>query len=179
MRPKLALVLLLATVALAASGCGKKSQPPTATEWANSVCTAITTWTDSLSSAASSVTNGNATKESLQSAAGDVQDATTTLADDLKSLGKPDTQAGQQAQQALNDLSTQIDANVKTIQNAVGNASGVAGALTAISTVSATLVTMGNEVKATYKQVSALDPGGELQNAFKQADACAPLRNAK
>src|SRR5262245_23041145 len=123
--------MLLATIAVAASGCGKK-KPPTATVWMNSLCTAITTWTDSLTTAAQSVASGNATKESLQSAAGDVQDATKTFADDLRSLGKPDTQAGHQAQQSLDSLSTQIDTNVNTIQTEIDNASGLSGVLAAI-----------------------------------------------
>jgi hypothetical protein len=173
-RPALALVL--AVVALAVSGCGKKSQPPTATDWANSVCTAITTWTGALSSTADSLKSGNLDKASLQDAAKQVKDATSTFADDLRTAGKPNTQSGRQAQQALDDLSGQIDSSMKTIQDSVDGASGVTGALTAISAVSSTLVTMGNEVRSTYQQLSKLDASGELQDAFKQADACAPLR---
>jgi hypothetical protein len=174
---RIALGLLLATVAVAASGCGKKSTP-TPTNWMNNLCTAITTWTDSLSTSAKSVTGGNATKDSLQSAAGDVQDATKKFADDLRSLGKPNTQAGQQAQQSVDKLSTQIDANVNSIQTAINDVSGLSGVLTAISSISATLVTMQNEVKTTYQQLTKLDASGELKKAFDSAEACAPLRSA-
>jgi hypothetical protein len=174
---RIALGLLLATVAVAASGCGKKS-PPTPTSWMNNLCTAITTWTDSLSTSAKSVTGGNATKDSLRSAAGDVQDATKKFADDLRSLGKPNTQAGQQAQQSVDKLSTQIDTNVNSIQTAINDASGLTGVLTAISSISATLVTMQNEVKSTYQQLTKLDTSGELKKAFDSAEACGPLRSA-
>jgi len=172
-----ALALLLTAVALAASGCGKK-KPPTTTEWMNNLCTAITTWTGSLSTATQSVTNGSATKESLQSAAGDVEDSTKTFADDLRSLGKPNTQAGQQAQQSLDHLATQIDANVQTIQVAIDNATGLSGVLTAIGSVSATLAAMREEVKSTYQQLTTLDASGELKQAYNSAEACAPLRNS-
>jgi hypothetical protein len=173
----LALALLLTVVAVAATGCGKK-KPPTTTQWMNNLCTSITTWTDSLSSAAQSVTSGSATKDSLQSAAGDVQDATKTFADDLRSLGKPNTQAGAQAQQSLDSLSTKIDSNVKTIQTAIDNASGLSGVLTAISSVSATLAVMRDEVRSTYEQLTKLGASSELKQAFNSAQACAPLRNA-
>jgi hypothetical protein len=176
-KPFLALAPLLVALAFGATGCGRKSKPSSAVEWANGVCTAITTWTGSLSSTASSLEQSKLDRQSLESAAGDVQDATRTLADDLRSLGKPDTEAGQAAQQSLDDLSAQVDANAKTIRSAVDGASGVSGALAAVSTVGSTLRTMGRQVRAAYAQLSRLDPAGELRSAFRQADACAPLRS--
>jgi hypothetical protein len=176
-KPALALAPLLVALAFGAAGCGRRSKPSSTVDWANGVCTAITTWTGSLSATASTLEQSSLDRHSLESAAGDVRDATRTLADDLRALGKPDTQAGQAAQQSLDDLSAQADANVETIRNAVDGASGVGGALGAVSTVGSTLATMGRQVRAAYAQLSRLDPGGELRSAFRQADACAALRS--
>lgn len=53
--------------------------------------------------------------------------------------------------------------------------SSAADALGAISTVSATVATMGHNVTATVDDMKQLDPKGELEQAFHQAAACSPL----
>ena len=111
----------------------------------------------------------------MNQAASDAKDATQTLAKSLKKLGKPDTQAGQQAQDDMNQLSDQLNASAKTIDDATKNASGAAGVLTAVSTVSATLVTMGKDVSTAVTNLQKLDPKGELETAFKQASSCKTL----
>jgi membrane-bound lytic murein transglycosylase B len=169
--------LLVALAALAAAGCGgSSSSDTTATDtWASGVCTAVSTWKTSLTGIATTVKSGGVSQDSLNSAATQAQDATKTLADSLKKLGKPDTQAGQQAKDAVDQLSSELSKNVKTIQDAISNASGAAGVLTAVSTASSTLVTMGDEVSATLTDLQKLDPKGEIQQAFKQSSSCKSL----
>jgi len=169
--------LLVAVAALAAAGCGgssSNSTTPTDT-WASGVCTAISTWKTSLTSIESSVKSGGATKASLNAGVTQAKDATATLAKDLKKLGKPDTQAGQQAKDAVDQLSSELTKNAQTIQDAITNASGAAGLVTAISTASATLLTMGNEVSSTIGDLQKLDPKGEIEQAFKQSASCKAL----
>src|SRR6187549_4123828 len=90
-------VLAVATALLLAAGCGGGDETSGATDWANSVCSAATTWSDSVSAAATSLQGGNLTKDSVESAVDDVTEATKTLADDLKDVGKPDTEDGEKA----------------------------------------------------------------------------------
>lgn len=168
---------LVAAVALLAAGCGgssSSSATPTDT-WASGVCTAITTWKTSLTNIESTVKSGGLSKESISGATTQAAAATNTLAQDLKKLGKPDTQAGQTAKSDLDQLSSELTKNVKTIQDAVSGASGAAGVLTAVSTASSTLVTMGQEVSSTLTSLQKLDPKGEIQQAFKQANSCKSL----
>jgi methyl-accepting chemotaxis protein len=173
---KLALAVMALAVAFAAAGCGKEEKP-TATQWADNFCGAVTTWRDSLQTAASSVTGGNISKDSLQSASDDAQSATDTFVKNVKKLGKPPTKAGDEAQQQINDLSDEIDSGTQTMTDAVDNVSGIAGVLSAVSTVTATLSTMSTQVQTTYTSLKKLDPSGELQTAFKQADACKNLNS--
>ena len=119
------------------------------------------------------------TKSGLQTAAGDAKSATETLASDLKGLGKPDTPAGQQAQDSLDQLSTSLQQNVTTIENAVKGASGVSGVLTAVPTVTATFATMGTEVKTTFTDLQGLDAKGELKTAFTNSSACNTLTGGR
>jgi hypothetical protein len=173
-------VLVLSAV-LVAAGCGgdnSTSNTTSPSEWANGVCSAITTWTDSVKSAGASLKGGNLSKTGLDSAANDVKTATDTFVSDLKSLGKPDTKAGAQAKTSIDQLSSDVDKDVQDMQSAVHSASGVSGVLTAVSSVSATLATMNNQVKSTFSELEQLDPAGELDQAFQDASACSSLNGS-
>jgi uncharacterized phage infection (PIP) family protein YhgE len=170
---------LLGSIAVVAAGCGGKSKPPTPTDWANGVCSALTTWKTSLTSAVDSVKGGNVTKDSVKSAADDAKDATNKLTDDLKKLGKPNTTAGAQAQQTVDQLSTQVSDGVDTIQTTVKNISSVSSALAAVTSVNSTLKTLQSDITTAYKTLSNIDPGGELQQAFRSAPDCASFRTSQ
>jgi hypothetical protein len=169
------IVAVVATVTLAA-GCGGKSdsESTSAGEWANNLCSAIGTWTGSVRSAASSL-KGNVSESSLKSGSEDISKATGKLEDDLKGLGKPDTESGQKVKETIDTLSGQLKTDVEKIDEAVKGVSGGNGVLTALSTVSSTLSTVGDQVKAAFTNVQQLDTKGELANAFKNASACKSL----
>jgi hypothetical protein len=177
------LVVPLLAAAILAAGCGggdsssttgssTGSSATSAGDWANSVCEAFTTWTTAITSAGQSVKD-NPTEDGLRSAGDDIKSATQTLSDELKGLGRPDTESGQQAKDTVDQLATKLDANQQKIQTAIDNASGTSGALATVSTVSATLVTMGNDLRTTFQQLDQIDGQGELADAFQQSDACA------
>jgi len=168
--------VIVAGLAFVAAGCGGKSEPaavPT-NEWANDVCGALVTWTTTMKSLATSL-KSNPTKAGLQDAVNQAEDATKTLSSDLKGLGKPDTQAGQQAKDDISTLSDQLSADVDKIQSSVNDASGVSGTLSAISVASATLVTMGQQVSTTFGDLQKLDAKGELESAFSSSSSCKQL----
>jgi len=173
MRHVLTLALVV-VVAVLAAGCGSK-KPMTTAEWANGVCSAVGTWKDSLTSAAEPLKSGNVSKDSLQTAANDVKSATDTLQSDLKDLGKPNTQAGQQAQDEINTLTSELQTDVDTIKSAAEGASGVSGISSAVTTATTTVSTMKAQVSSTVTSLKQLDAKGELNTAFKQADSCQQL----
>jgi len=82
---------------------------------------------------------------------------------------------GVTAKTSVNQLAQQLTTGRKTIESAIQGASGTTGVLTAVSTVSSTLVTLSTGVSSTVTKLQQLDPKGELQQAFKDADSCAPL----
>jgi hypothetical protein len=179
MRRLAVLAVAAAALAFVAAGCGGKSQPaavPTS-EWANDVCGDLVTWTTTIKSLSKNI-QSNPTKAGLQDAVTQAEDATKTLSSSLKSLGKPDTSAGQQAKDDLSSLADELSADVDKIQSAVKSASGVSGTLTAISTASATLVTMGQQVSATFGQLQKLDAKGELEKAFSSSSSCKQLTSS-
>jgi hypothetical protein len=178
MSPRLAFAALpLAALTFLAAGCGGSSSDTSATtEWAGNVCTAVVTWTDSITASVNSLSGGNLSKDSLQGVADDAKSATETLIDDLKGLGKPDTEAGQQAQDTLNQLADDLQSDVDAIDSAVNE--GSSSTLSTIATVTTTLQTMGTQLSTAFSDLEQLDAKGELENAFKQADSCDQLTSS-
>jgi len=174
------LAAAIATAVLLAAGCGASSDTAssdtTPTEkWADGLCSSITTWTSSLTSIVDSLKGGELSKDALTGAVDDAKTATDTFTSDLEALGRPDTEAGQQAKDSIDQLSTDIKADMKTIEDAVGGASGASGILSAVSVVSTTLVTAGNQISSTIAGFKDLDAKGELESALKQATSCQSL----
>ena len=170
--------MLALACAIVAGGCGGDDESSTS-EWADDTCSAATTWTDSISAAAQSLQGGNLSQEAFQSAVDDVKEATETFTDDLEDLEAPETEAGQQAKESIDQLADELQPEVDELESAVEDAegAGASGILSAVPVISSTLMTMGNEVSSTFSELQQLDVGGELEDAFEQADSCDELRN--
>jgi hypothetical protein len=118
---------------------------------------------------------GDLSRNGLESAVDDAKGATETLVTDLKELGTPDTEAGAEAKSAIDELSSELSKDVDEIQTALDDASGVSGVLTAVSTVSATLASMGTQLTSTFGDLESLDAKGELESALSQSSSCTEL----
>jgi uncharacterized protein YoxC len=179
--------LLAATVAgaaLLAAGCGSSSDSSSSdtsptTEWADSLCSAINTWTASITSIGDTIKSGDISKDSLTTAVDDAKSATETLTSDLKGLGKPDTEAGQEAKDSVDKLSSDLQSEVTTIEDELDGASGIAGYIAAAPAIATALGTMGTDVTSTVTTLQGLDAKGELQNAFDDASSCFDLTGSK
>jgi len=172
------LVIGLLAVSLA-SGCGGDDAGggPSATEWADDVCSTITTWSESIRSTADSLRGGNLTEDELRSAVDDFESATSDFVDDLRGLGEPDTEAGDKAKESLDQLSRNVEENVSKMKRTVDDASGVSGIVEAAAAVSASLSAMGEQLSSTFAELEQLDPAGELERAFSDADSCDKLES--
>jgi chromosome segregation ATPase len=170
-------IALMFVLALLVSACGKSSSSggTSTSEWANGFCSAITSWTTSIKDTGKKLQSGNISKESLKTAAQSFEDSTNTLADDLKALGKPDTDVGKKAAKAVDELADKVQQDAQEIKSAVDKASGLKETQAALAGVSTTLTTMGTQVSSTFAKLSDLDAKGELEKAFKDAPACKTL----
>jgi ABC-type transporter Mla subunit MlaD len=174
------LLIPITAAALLAAGCGGSDDETSATtDWADDVCSAMTEWSMSIESAADSLKGGNLSRNGLEAAVEDIKSATDTFVTDVRDVGRPDTDAGQQAKESLDQLADDVEQNMAKIESAVDDASDVSGVLTAVSVASATLVTMGDQISSTVEGLAELDARGELTEAFERADACADLRTSR
>jgi hypothetical protein len=171
---RLQLSALVIVVLLA--GCGGDSGSSASEDYANSVCGDLSTWVTDVNGAVISLTDaGLATdKEDVQSAVDQAKDATDDLLSSLEELGPPETDAGQEAKSELDSLGATLRQQIETVDQALDADTGAA-ALTA--TVTAALSTAATAVESTYNELKGLDPGGELEDAFKNADDCRSLQD--
>lgn len=175
---KLALLPVGLAVVVAA-GCGgssSSSSSPSPKDWANGLCSAISTWSQSVQKSGQALQSGKVTKDNLTATTGDIKSATHQLAEDLKGLGKPNTDAGQEAKDAIDKLSQQIDGDVEEMQKAADKAGSTAsGAVAAASSIASTLSKMGTQIGTAASQLQSADAKGELEQGFKDAPACKSL----
>jgi hypothetical protein len=171
------LLAIVAAIALMAGGCGgddESSAESSAENWANDVCTNLSQWITDVDDAVRSLT-----AEGLNFDTGDIRDAvdqagsaTDELVKDLRGLGPPDTDAGQQAEQELEDLSSELEDQLNTVEQAVDSGGG---ALALAGTVSAALSVAIAALEQTYESLQGLDPGGELEQGFRDSKDCDSL----
>ena len=171
MRKAVALALLAAALL---AGCGGDDGPPSATEWADDLCSALGDWTSSLTSAAESVTAAPS-RESVESAVDDVEGATQQLVDDVGDLETPDLESGQQAEASVDELSDSLSAEVEKVKETAENAT-LGNISQSVSAISASFSAMRQQISAAFTELEGLDPGGELRTAFEEADSCSELQ---
>jgi hypothetical protein len=161
----------------AAEATRSPSASPT-DEWADGFCTAITTWTDSLTSVREQFTSPSSlSKEALEGAASDIKGSTDELVSDLRALGAPDTESGEEIKSSLDELSNTLESEVANVEGAVDDVSGLTGIPGALTSVSTSLSAMGTAFASTLEAVGNADVDGELQTALEDSPACADITN--
>ena len=174
-----AVVTCVLSLSLVAGGCGgddDSSSAAPAEEWADSFCSALTTWTSDLEAAAEPLGDvSSLSEESIRQAADEAKDATETLTENMRSLGAPDTSSGDQVETAVEDLSTELESGAQQIEDAVADVSSVADVPAALGSVTTTLSQLGREVGGALQTIGEADASGELETAFESADSCAEL----
>jgi hypothetical protein len=169
--------IVIAAIAMRLSDDG----PQTTEEWAGEVCTSLSDWRDSITSLAD-VTGEPLTADTLRDKLGDADDATADLVTQLRELGPPDLEAGDELQQQLDESADELESSFDALrdsadaaaeappseflQQLAGLASDFAALQTAISSTVTSLenANVGQESKA------------ELEQAFADAPSCQSLR---
>jgi hypothetical protein len=170
-----AVALLVVVLALMAAGCTAEGERP-AVEWADGLCSAIVTWREDLRLIANRFDDPSSLdRESFEDAASDAVDETEEFIDELRDLGRPDTEAGEAAEEALDELSDELETSLDRIAEEIENASGLPGTIESVANIVGELGEMGVAVDNAYTMIRAQDVSGELRTAFEQAESCDEL----
>ncbi|HEX2496961.1 MAG TPA: hypothetical protein VHK46_09015 [Gaiellaceae bacterium] len=105
----------------------------------------------------------------------DVEGSTQQLVDDVEGLETPDLEAGQQAEESVDELSDSLSAEVEKVKETADSAT-LGNISETVSAISASFSEMSQQISAAFTQLEGLDPGGELRTAFEQSDSCSELQ---
>lgn len=171
------LVTLMIAFAFSLSACGgdEGSETMSPSEWADSLCSDLSQWKSSVESVAGSLGGGNLSQEQLQAVVNEVAAPTEMLVGNLQDLGRPDTEGGQEAQDAVNQLADELQTGIGEMEDAAAGASGGTDARQAAAAIGATATMMSDEVSSTLTSVGQQN---ELKSALDQSDACNDLSSS-
>jgi hypothetical protein len=155
---------------------------PTASEWAESVCTDLGTWRTSITSLAD-VGGGTLTPESLGDKLGEAKSATQTLVTELNDLGAPDLESGDQLKDELDSAANELESSFDTLKQGAQDAADASSpadfrqALAALAPqFQALLDTISTTVDDLQNANVGEDAKAELQQAFSEAASCQQLQ---
>src|SRR6478672_13937821 len=146
----------VAAAALAAglASCGGSSSKSESTStssasataaWADNFCGAFLTWRTTVK--ASVPKSGSLTTDTLKQSASAIADANDELASEIDDLGKPPTPGAEKAKAAAQQLSDELRSAGKKITDATSSIAGPSDVLPAVSTITASLTAMGDDLK--------------------------------
>jgi hypothetical protein len=166
--------LLLAVLVL--GGCGGDNQSQ-AEKWVDNVCTSIGDWRQELSTTTSDLTtkaqNGTLNLNELSSGLNSALNDTKKLVNNLRDVGPPNTEAGKEARQKLDEVTSTVESSIDTARSKAQSAGSLPAAIAAVAP---DLTQAAANVTSQLQQISQLDPKGELGKAIDDTKSCQDLR---
>jgi hypothetical protein len=118
----------------------------------------------------------NVTRTDLTAAANQAKSATSRLADDLREIGPPDTDSGEQAQQELQQLGEGLEQHATKAQALVQSGSTSSAGI--VATAQSVLVEIGAAADEVKSALTSLQQAGEdIRDGIESSDACTQLKN--
>jgi hypothetical protein len=173
----IAAVALVAGLSVAAAGCGGDDTSD-AEQWADDVCTELNTWADSVTTTITSLLSQGLgiTRDDLSTAANQASAATSRLVDGLKEIGPPDTDSGEQAQQALEQAGDQLEQHADKAKELVDGASASGSSLVEVGrSVLAEIGAAADAVKSALGTIG--DAGDDIKSGIEDSDSCQKLKD--
>lgn len=147
-------------------------------KWAGDVCGAVASWEDTMSAITTDFSDG-ISREVVSEKVAEAGDATRELADELRDIGAPETEASDEAQSAIEQLADDVESTVDGIREEVEAlpSSGADGLVAGVEEVRSELSQLAVEARVTLDQIRALDSADELMTAIEGNETCQDLRD--
>lgn len=160
-----------------------EDEPETTVQWADSVCSSLADWRSSIASLAEPG-DDPLTADVLRDRLERADDATSDLVDDLRDLGPPDVEEGDEVRRALDAAVAGLAASYADAQSAAEDAADAESpaelleALAELADDFAALADQVGDIVATLQSASLFgDASDELEQAFADADSCQALQS--
>ena len=180
-----AIVLGIAVVVLAAviaRVTEDDSGSPDTSAWASSVCTSLSDWQSSITALAD-VSGGELTKESLGEKLDAAETATEQLVTELKDLGPPALESGDELKQQLDSAADSLQSSYDSLESGAQDAldaDSPAAFLQALAALAPEFQNLLDQIRTAVTDLEnanvAEDAKTELQQAFSQAESCQTLK---
>jgi hypothetical protein len=155
--------------------------PPTTEEWAGSVCTSLSDWNESIASLHAG--GEPLTADSLRDKLGDASDVTSDLVTQLRDLGPPDLESGDELEQQLDASVDELESSYDSLENRAQEvADAPAGEfLQQLAALGSDFAAFQTAIAGTVTTLQNADVAesskAELQQAFADAPSCESLRS--
>jgi uncharacterized membrane-anchored protein YhcB (DUF1043 family) len=165
--------IVIAAVAMRLSD----DEPPTTAEWTESVCSSLVDWRESITSLAD-VSGEPLTADSLRDRLDDADAATSELVTELRDLGPPDLEAGDELQEQLDESIGELESSFDSLQESAEEAADApASELAGLASDFAALQdAIGSTASALENANVAEESKAELQQAFADTPSCQSLQ---
>jgi hypothetical protein len=175
-RRRLALAGAVLALAATAVSCGGDDETDSTAAWASDFCSAITGWTDELENITSQFSDAsNLSQEGLQSAAEDARGVTQDLVDELRALGAPPTESGDEIEATLDELSTTLEDETESIEERAQDVSNLTELPDAIQDISGSLAAISSAFSSALTAIQESDARGDLRTALEDTPECAGI----
>jgi hypothetical protein len=158
-----------------------EDDPETTQEWADQVCTSLSDWRASITSLAD-VGGEPLTADSLRERLSDAEEATSELGSELRELGPPDLDGGDELEAELNGATAQLQASFEDLkEGAEAAADAPAGEfLGELAQLAPDFAALQAAIAQTVTTLREADVGeesrAELEQAFAASPSCQSLR---
>jgi len=170
----------LAVLASSVAGCGESTTQKQTDQYAQGLCTSISTWTRQINAIAASLTNGtpqHVARTKLVRA----RTATIQLVTDVQALQVPDVSGAQEARQHVDRLVADSQATIITLQVAKKQidsyGTGARNIATVALPVALQLANLVSEGKSTVTALKVVK--GPFEKAVKKSEACKAIESAQ
>ena len=158
---------------LLAAGCGGEEESASEA-WAGDFCSAAADWRSSIDEAIAQVGDpANLSFESLRGAIDDGLSATETFVADIREIGPPETEAGQEAAGIVDSMASDLESDVDQLRSALETESSSVPELLEKAGQASTLIgQMAQQLQSSVQELEGLEPADELGNALRDNEDC-------
>jgi hypothetical protein len=149
--------------------------------WADSVCSDLVDWRSSITALAD-VSGGTLTSESLREKLDEAQTATEDLIAELRDLGPPDLESGDELEQQLDSAADGLESSYESLASQAQDAADAetpAAFLQALAALAPQSQSFLDQIQSTATDLQNADVSedakAELEQAFSESESCQAL----
>jgi hypothetical protein len=170
-------VLLAIALALAAGcGGGDDEEQSSSQAWVNDFCSAAADWRSSLEDVVQGLSPSDLSEDGIRNAVDQGVNVTESFLDDVRGLGAPDTEAGQQAKDIVDSMAASVQSTVDDLQGMVADSGSLQDLIAKIPQASSELGQLQQDLQSSLDDLENLDTG-ELRDELESNDDCTAARS--